>query len=180
MPSGIPARRAIATRWISALVDPPSAACATIALSSDASETIRSGVRSCQIISTIRRPDAVAMRACAESAAGIDEAPESVKPSASASDIIVAAVPIVMQVPNERAIPPSISCQSASVISPARLSSQYFHASVPEPRTSPRQFPRSIGPAGAKIAGTPTEIAPINSAGVVLSHPPSSTTPSIG
>jgi hypothetical protein len=51
---------------------------------------------------------------------------------------------------------------------------------VPEPSVLPRQLPRSIGPAGAKIAGTPAEIAPINSAGVVLSQPPISTTASIG
>ena len=178
--SGIPARRAIATRWITAFVEPPNPACATIALSSDCGETILSGVRSSQIISTMRRPDAVAMRGCAESAAGIDDAPGSVKPSASVSDIIVAAVPIVMHVPNERAMPPSIWCQSSSVMSPARLSSQYFQLSVPEPSTSPCQFPRSIGPAGTAIAGTPAEIAPISSAGSVLSQPPSSTTPSIG
>ena len=75
-------------------------------------------------------------------------APGSDRPSASAIAIIVAAVPITMQVPNERAMPPSISCQSSSVMLPARFSVQYFHTSEPEPRYSPRQLPRSIGPAG--------------------------------
>jgi hypothetical protein len=62
--------------------------------------------------------------------------------------IMVAAVPITMQVPNERAMPPSISFHSASPILPARFSSQYFQASDPEPSGLPRQLPRSIGPAG--------------------------------
>jgi hypothetical protein len=56
----------------------------------------------------MRRPAAVAMRACEESAAGIGEAPGRVKPSASVTDIIVAAVPITMQVPKLRAMPSSI------------------------------------------------------------------------
>ena len=62
--------------------------------------------------------------------------------------IMVAAVPMVMQVPNERAMPLSISAQSASLILPARFSSQYFHTSEPEPSVCPRQLPRSMGPAG--------------------------------
>ena len=53
-----------------------------------------------------------------------------------------------MQVPNERAMPPSISLHSFSPIFPARFSSQYFQASEPEPSVWPRQLPRSIGPAG--------------------------------
>ena len=52
--------------------------------------------------------------------------------------------------------------------------------SLPLPSTSPRQLPRSIGPAGTKMAGRSALIAPISSAGVVLSQPPSSTTPSTG
>jgi hypothetical protein len=83
-----------------------------------------------------------------ESGAGIDEAPGKASPSASVIAIIVAAVPITMQVPNEREMPPSISFHSSSPMRPARFSSQYFHASEPEPSTLPRQLPRSIGPAG--------------------------------
>lgn len=86
----------------------------------------------------MRRPVALAMRGCAESAAGIDEAPGSVMPSASASDIMVAAVPIVMQVPKLRAMPASISRHSASLTLPACLSAQYFHTSLPEPSGLPR------------------------------------------
>ncbi len=141
---------------------------------------MRAGRRSSQTSSTARRPDDVAIRACAESGATIDDAPGSEKPSVSAIAIIVEAVPIVMQVPNERAMPASISFQSSSLISPARFLSQYFQTSVPEASVPPRQLPRNIGPAGMKIAGTPAESAPIRSPGVVLSQPPSKTTPSIG
>ena len=88
------------------------------------------------------------MRGWLASTAGIDDAPGSARPSASAIAIMVAAVPITMQVPNEREMPPSISFQSSSVMLPARFSSQYFQASEPEPSVSPRQLPRSIGPAG--------------------------------
>ena len=99
-------------------------------------------------MSTMRRPAAAHIRAWLASGAGIDEAPGSASPIASVIAIMVAAVPITMQVPNEREMPPSISFQSASVMLPARFSSQYFHASEPEPSVSPRQLPRSIGPAG--------------------------------
>ena len=45
-------------------------------------------------------------------------------------------------------MPPSIPAHCCCEIVPARRSSQYLNASVPEPSTSPRQLPRSIGPAG--------------------------------
>ena len=61
---------------------------------------------------------------------------------------MVAAVPMVMQVPWLRAMPASISRQASSLKRPARRSSQYLKASLPEPSTCPRQLPRSIGPAG--------------------------------
>ena len=89
-------------------------------------------------MSTMRRPVAVAICACRESGAGIDAAPGSVRPSASAALVIVEAVPIVMQWPGERAMPSSISRQSSSVMLPARSSAQYFHTSLPLPRNSPR------------------------------------------
>ena len=53
-------------------------------------------------------------------------------------------------------------------------------SSVPEPRTSPRQCPGSMGPAGTKTAGRSTLAAPISSAGVDLSQPPIRTAPSTG
>lgn len=110
----------------------------------------------------------------------MDEAPGTVTPSASAAAVRVDAVPIVMQWPGERASPFSSSAISQSPMSPARLSSQYFHMSVPEPSTSLRQWPGSIGPAGTNTVGRSTEAAPMRSAGVDLSQPPSSTAPSTG
>ena len=67
---------------------------------------IVSGVASSQTMSTMRRPQAADMRWWLLSTAGIDDAPDIVRPIASAMDIIVAAVPMVMQVPAERAMPP--------------------------------------------------------------------------
>ena len=52
--------------------------------------------------------------------------------------------------------------------------------SVPEPTASSRQRPFSIGPPGMQIVGRSTLAAPISCAGVVLSQPHSSTTPSSG
>ena len=99
---------------------------------------------------------------------------------ASMTAAMVEAVPIVMQVPNERAIPSSTSPHSRSVIVPARNSAQYFHTSLPLPKVLPCQLPRSMGPAGMKIAGRFIEVAPMIIAGTVLSQPPSSTAPSTG
>ena len=144
----MPARRAIATTWMMALVEPPIAMCTLMALSKAVGVRILSSVRSSHTMSTMRRPATPHMRGWLESAAGIDDAPGSDSPSASAIAIMVAAVPITMQVPNERAMPPSISFHCSSVMLPARFSIQYFQTSEPEPRYSPRQLPRSIGPAG--------------------------------
>ena len=64
--------------------------------------------------------------------------PGSAKPSASTALVIVDAVPIVMHVPGERAMPFSISSQSFSPMFPARSSAQYFHTSLPLPSVPPR------------------------------------------
>jgi hypothetical protein len=120
------------------------------------------------------------MRGWLLSGAGIEDAPGRLIPSASMIAVIVLAVPMVMQVPWLRAMPFSTPAQSSSVILPARSSSQYFQESEPEPSTTPFQLPRSIGPAGRKIAGTPALMAPSSSAGPVLSQPPISTAPSTG
>jgi hypothetical protein len=176
----MPARRAIAMRWMMAFVDPPIASTVVIALRNAASVRISESFRSSQTIWTIRLPVCAAMTAWRESAAGIDAAPGSVSPSASAALVIVDAVPIVMQCPGERAMHCSISIQSCSVILPARNSAQYFQTSEPEPSGAPSQLARSIGPAGMKSAGRFIDVAPMMSAGVVLSHPPISTAPSAG
>ena len=77
-------------------------------------------------------------------------------------------------------MPPSTPSQSWSVILPARSSSQYFQLSLPDPSTLPCQLPRSIGPAGRKIAGMFMLVAPSSRPGVLLSQPPISTAPSTG
>src|SRR4051812_30182936 len=159
---------------MTAFVEPPNASTTVIAFSK-CSRVSRNGSRD-----TMRRPAATAIRGCAESAAGIDAAPGSDTPSASAADVIVDAVPIVMQCPGDDAIRVSISSHSSCESRPARSLAQYFQTSEPEPSTPPRYDARSIGPAGTYTNGSPRDTAPMISAGVVLSHPPSSTAPSNG
>ena len=178
--SATPARRAIAIRWMTALVEPPMASTVVTALRNAVPVSMSDSRTSSHTISTIRRPVCAAITACRESAAGIEAAPGSVTPSASAALVIVDAVPIVMQCPGERAIPFSISCQSCWVITPARRSAQYFQVSEPDPSVAPPQLPRSIGPAGRNSAGRSIEVAPMSRPGVVLSQPPISTAPSTG
>src|SRR5262245_46466139 len=94
-----PARRAIASRWITALVEQPIAMATTMALRKAASVWTLAGVMSVQAISTARRPASEHMRMWLESAAGMADAPGSVMPMASASAVMVAAVPMVMHTP---------------------------------------------------------------------------------
>jgi hypothetical protein len=173
-------RRAIAIRWMMAFVEPPRASTVVTALRKAARVRMSESFTSSQTISTIRRPVCAPMTAWRESAAGIDAAPGSVTPSASAALVMVDAVPMVMQCPGDRAMPFSISCQSSCVMFPARRSAQYFQVSEPEPNVVPPQCPRSIGPAGMNSAGRSIDSAPISRPGVVLSHPPMSTAPSMG
>ena len=63
---------------------------------------------------------------------------------------------------------------------PARTSSDSRHTSVPQPSGTPRNVPVSIGPPGTTTAGRSTEAAAMSSDGMVLSQPPSRTTPSTG
>src|SRR3981189_1398922 len=137
---------------MAALVDPPQASTQVTALSKDDGVRRFFGVASSPTISTARFPVAVAIFAWWESAAGIDAEPGSARPSASAAEGMVDAVPLVMKGRGERALPSSISSQSLSVIVPARSSAQYLRESLPEPSTCPCQLPRSIGPAGLNIA----------------------------
>ena len=101
-------------------------------------------------------------------------------PSASTIDAIVDAVPIVMQWPAERDMHASASVRSSIVISPRFSASVNFHVCVPEPMSSPRNLPFSIGPPERPMVGRSHDAAPISSAGVVLSQPIISTTPSNG
>ena len=98
-----------------------------IALSTEDALTISRGFRSSQTMSTMRRPVSVAMRAWRESAAGIDAEPGSVNPSASVAEVIVDAVPMVMQWPAERDMHDSPSIMSLSFIWPVLSISVNFH-----------------------------------------------------
>ena len=137
-------------------------------------------MRCAATISTASRPVACALSSSRLSAAGVPARPGSTMPSASASKPIVEAVPIVLQWPRLRIIDDSelMNCSSDSL--PPRTSSDSRHTSVPQPSAWPRKVPVSIGPPGMTTAGRSTDAAAISKAGMVLSHPPSSTTPSIG
>ncbi len=89
----------MAIRWMTALVEQPMAIAVTPALRTEAGVTSASGVRFSHTMSTTRRPQAAAMRTWLASMAGIEEAPGRVRPKPSAMDIMVEAVPMVMQVP---------------------------------------------------------------------------------
>ena len=86
----------------------------------------------------------------------------------------------MLQCPRDRIIADSESKNLALLNNPARTSSLIRHTSVPHPSGEPLKVPVSIGPPGTTIEGRSTEEAPINNAGIVLSHPPKSTAPSIG
>src|ERR1700674_2603117 len=101
-------------------------------------------------------------------------------PSASASAFMVEAVPMVLQCPADGAEEATRSMTSEYLILPAACSWRAFHTAVPEPQRSPFHQPLSIGPPESTIAGRLTVAAAIRQAGVVLSHPVSSTTPSSG
>ena len=128
----------------------------------------------------MRRPAILASTLRRESAAGIAALVGRPMPSASTIDAIVDAVPIVMQWPAERDMQDSTSTMSAGVASPVFSISVNFHTCVPEPMSSPRYLPLSIGPPETPMVGRSHDAAPISSAGVVLSQPISSTTPSNG
>ncbi len=136
--------------------------------------------RSSRTMSTMRRPDSWASLLRRESAAGNDAFSGRVTPNASAKEAMVEAVPMVLQWPAERDIPLSASRKACGEITPARASSDRRHTSVPEPSTRPWYRPESMGPPESRIVGTSQLAAPISREGVVLSHPASSTTPSMG
>jgi hypothetical protein len=156
------------------------AASATIALANDRSVKKVLGRRSAATISTINRPVPCAASSSRLSGAGVPAIPGTLVPSASATSAIVDAVPIVLQCPRLRIIADSDWANSASDRVPARTSSDSRHTSVPQPSGLPRNVPVSIGPPGTTTAGRSTDAAAISSAGMVLSQPPSSTTPSTG
>src|SRR3954469_7200077 len=106
--------------------------------------------------------------------------PGSIIPSASASEFIVVAVPMVLQNPGEGADDATRSTYSFQPISPAVFSFLACHLMVPDPVRWPLYQPFSIGPTDNAMAGMFTVAAAISRAGVVLSQPVVSTTPSSG
>ena len=101
-------------------------------------------------------------------------------PSASASAFMVEAVPMVLQWPADGADAAAICTNSFSVMRSAASSCRAHHTTVPEPARSPFHQPFSIGPPESTIAGMFTVAAAMMQAGVVLSQPVISTTPSSG
>jgi hypothetical protein len=162
------------------LVDPPIAARATMALWNEALVRTVLGRRSAATSSTASRPVPWAASRSRLSGAGVPATPGTTVPRASATRAMVEAVPMVLQWPRLRIMADSdlMNCSWESV--PARTSSLSRHTSVPQPSGTPRKVPVSIGPPGTTTAGRSTEAAAISSDGMVLSQPPSSTTPSTG
>ncbi|MCY1301215.1 hypothetical protein D9M70_508120 [compost metagenome] len=135
--------------------------------------------RSSCTISTMRLPvmcDSAMRRA---STAGSAALVGNDRPIASTIEAMVVAVPIVMHTPGDRDMPLSAAMNSCRLISPARTASENFQTSVPEPMSLPFHLPLSIGPEETTMVGRSTEAAPISWPGVVLSQPPSRTTPSM-
>ena len=73
-----------------------------------------------------------------------------------------------------------MSIKPSSSISPAACISRAFQTMVPEPVRLPPNHPLSMGPTERAMAGILTVAAAMSKAGVVLSQPIFSTTPSIG
>ena len=86
----------------------------------------------------------------------------------------------MLQWPAEGADDATSSAICLASISPRAMSSRARQRIVPEPVRSPFHHPFSIGPPESTIAGMSTVAAPMICAGVVLSQPVVSTTPSIG
>ena len=93
---------------------------------------------------------------------------------------MVEAVPMVLQWPTDGADAAAMSTNSCWPMRPAAISSRAFHTAMPEPQRSPFHQPFSIGPPESTIAGMFTVAAAMMQAGVVLSQPVISTTPSSG
>ena len=128
----------------------------------------------------MRRPVSWAMTSRRESGAGIAAFCGRLMPSASVIVAIVDAVPITMQTPVDRLMLVCASMKLSRLMRPARTSSLKRQTSVPDPMSWPQNLPLSIAPPDSTIDGRSTLAAPMMSAGVVLSQPQRSTTPSIG
>ena len=161
-------------------VDPPMAAFTLMAFSSDFRDTMSDGRTPSRTSSTMRLPARWARFLRRTSEAGMAAPAGKVSPRVSTMQAMVEAVPMVMQWPSLRVMQPSASRNSSSLMVPARNSVWKRWTSVPEPMLRPRYLPVSIGPPVTTMVGRSTLQAPISAPGVVLSHPVSSRTPSIG
>ena len=132
------------------------------------------------IRATAARPVSSAATRRSACTAGMAAVPGSDMPNASAMQAMVLAVPITAQVPAVVARRPSTWSISARSTVPARYLPQKLRQSVQAPRRCPRWRPVLIGPVTSWMAGRLAEAAPMSCAGTVLSHPPISTTASIG
>src|SRR4029450_11579524 len=95
--------REIALKWMGAFVEPPIAELTTITFSNASRVMIFDGRRSSHTMSTMRLPDSYACAARSLCGAGIAAPPGNDIPSASASEFIVDAVPVVLQGPADGA-----------------------------------------------------------------------------
>ena len=179
--SGMPKRPAMAMRWMTALVEPPSAISTVTAFRNDARVTMSAGRISSQTSSTMRRPQSEAMRGCAESTAGIEAAPGERQPerldgarhrrggahrhamAGRAGERGLHVVPLLLA---DRAGAPLVPVLPVVAAAAERLA-----------RDSARS---ASGRRARRSAGRPAEAAPMTRPGVVLSQPPISTTPSTG
>jgi hypothetical protein len=107
--TGRPARRLIAIRWMMALVLQPMAMAQAMPLAKFCAAACAPASGRPTPCRTMRRPHSALMRTWLASAAGMLTGAGQGEAHASAMPIIVAAVPMVMQVPWLRAMPPSIS-----------------------------------------------------------------------
>ena len=90
------------------------------------------------------------------------------------------AVPIVLQCPIEGSPDEIIFTISSKAILPSAKSFRLSQTTAPDPASLPFHQPSSFGPPDSTIAGMLTVAAAIRQAGVVLSQPVVSTTPSSG
>src|SRR5438045_4217971 len=88
---------AIALKWIGALVDPPIAELTTMTFSNASRVMILEGRRSSHTMSTMRLPVRYAICARSLCGAGMAEQPGSDMTSASASEVMVDAVTLALQ-----------------------------------------------------------------------------------
>ena len=126
----------MAARWMTPLVEPPSASSTRAAFSIAPAVMILSGVRSDRASATARAPVASAARSRSACTAGMAAVPGSVMPSASAMAAMVEAVPMTAQVPAVVTSRPSTASISAWPSLPARNCVQNLRQSVQAPTRS--------------------------------------------